>query len=170
MTINKAAIGAPSPIYKYPCDQKERTYRVWYDSNVLEILSKNKETWTLQAADSGEFIMGFGNPFFNRAYRDELLKVFQGNEKFFRWMWDWFDSSGFQMVEVPMMVKINSTVRLVQNREGVWHLYFPDGSSDIGYGDGSYDAPAFKGIKDKMKEHYSNKMLCYIKGLFQFVQ
>lgn len=168
-TKTQATYVSTEPVYLYPCDRKEGIYESMNDHHLFQVLSIRKETWTLQTKQ-GQFILGFGNPFFNREYRDELLKALGEKKELVKWLQTQFNKCNFQMVEMPVMIKIHSTVRLVQNEQGMWLLFFPDGSNIMGHGNGSWDSPAFTGIREGLKDYYSSKILTYIKHLFKPVR
>jgi len=165
--IQEPVVAFPPPLILFECDQKDKYRTYEKKGHYLQIHSLQKEIWSLHTL-GGEYIIGIGNCFFNRNYREKLLIKVNGDTEIVNWMRDLFIVFKFAVVEVPILLKIMGTTRLTYNPagEGWWRLYLPSGGFTTGCYDSKWGSPLFLKNEDKIKQGYANSLFNHIDELF----
>jgi hypothetical protein len=141
-----------------------------YKGNVFSVYSMIKELYSIQLR-SGSFIMGVGNPYYVREYREALSKEVAFDGDTYVWVRDCFNKCGIHTVEVPVMFEIKGCVRLTVGESGLWRLFMPDGQVQVGMGkEAAPDSPAMKAVSKKMTDFYSTRFMSYVSGLFSLLE
>ena len=163
------------PVYVPSCDRNQGHLKMEDKAgNQLMYYSLQKELWSLQLVN-GIFILGVGNPFYVRGYREELYNDVGWDEATYEWIRDCFNKCAIQTIEQSqsVMVELRGTTRLLvsQNQDNMWHLFLPDGRPALsGVGDCSPDSPQMKAVSKKMKYYFYTKFIDYIRGLFDLLK
>ncbi len=165
--IQEPVVAFPPPLILFECDQKDKYRTYEKKGHFLQIHSMQKEVWSLHTF-GGEYIIGVGNCFFNRNYRDKLLINVNGDTEIVNWIRELFTIFKFACVEVPVMFKMMGTTRLTYNPngEGWWRLYGPTGRSFTGGYDSKWGSPLFLKNQEKIKQGYCNSFLTYVEEMF----
>ncbi|MGP8215465.1 MAG: hypothetical protein ACLQQ4_07875 [Bacteroidia bacterium] len=165
--IQEPVVAFPQPLTLFECDQKDKYRTYEKKGHFLQIHSMQKEVWSLHLS-GGQYIIGVGNCFFNRNYRDKLLILVNGDTEIVNWMRDLFVIFKFACVEVPVMFMVHGTTRLTYNPDGAgwWKLYLPTGGFTTGCYDSKWGSPLFLKNENKIRQGYANSLFDYIEELF----
>ncbi|MGP8215560.1 MAG: hypothetical protein ACLQQ4_08355 [Bacteroidia bacterium] len=157
------------PVYTMNCDRMQGHATLEYEGNILQFYSLQKELWSLQLKN-GIFLMGVGNPFYNRCYREEISHDVAEDIAIYEWLRDSFNKCGINTVEQSVMFEIKGCTRITVARNGIWHLFLPDGRTLSGAGNCALDSPQMTAIRKKMKCYFYTKFIDYINGLFDLLR
>jgi|GEM_PF-5598401 len=157
------------PVYIMSCDRTQGHATLEYKGNIFLAYSLVKELWSLQLK-SGSFLMGIGNPYYTRGYREALSKEVAFDGDTYVWVRDCFNKCGIHTTEVPVMWEIRGCTFLTASESGLWRLVLPDGHVQVGMGDCAPDSPQMKAVSKKMTDFYSTRFINYISGLFDLLR
>jgi hypothetical protein len=157
------------PVYTMSSDRNQGHATLEYAGNILQFYSLQKELYSIQLAN-GTFLMGVGNPFYNRSYREEISCNVAKDETTYGWLRDCFNKCGIHTVEQSVMFEIKGCTRLTVGESGLWHLFLPDGRVQSGLGNCAPDSPQMKVVSQKMKDYFSTRFMYYITSLFDLLK
>lgn len=158
------------PVYTMNCDRTHGHATLEHEGDIFRVYNMAKELWSLQLAD-GRFLLGVGNPFYQRSYRKELLALVENDEHTYKWLRDCFNKCGIHTVEVATMVQIMGCTHLTVGESGLWRLHLPDGHVQVGMGkEAAPDSPAMKAVSTRMRDYYSTRFMSYVSNLFTLLE
>jgi hypothetical protein len=157
------------PVYTMPSDRNRGHATLEYEGNILQFYSLQKELWSLQLKN-GIFLMGVGNPFYNRCYREGISCDIAEDVVIYEWLRNSFNKCGIHTTEVPVMWEIRGCTFLMVSESGLWRLVLPDGRVQVGMGDCTPDSPQMKAVSKKMKNYFFTSFMYYISSLFDLLR